>query len=168
MNQFGKGPTGDAQYEISKLYAYPVSEKKFQSLPFLFPWSNSWPGGRASFDPRGITWTNFVEVHLEMLYTKYQSYTPFRSETKNFEYFLSCSYVRICDPRGRASLDPRGIIWINLVKVHLEMLHTKYQSCMSSSLRDEKFWSFPSLSLCSNLWPEWGVVSFGPRGIIWT
>ena len=31
------------------------------------------------------------------------------SARKNFEVFSFCSYVPICDPRGRASFDLRGI-----------------------------------------------------------
>ena len=29
---------------------------------------------------------------------------------KNYEIFFLCSYVPTCDPRGRPSFDPRGII----------------------------------------------------------
>ena len=37
------------------------------------------------------------------------------------------------------------------------MLNTKYQSSNPSSFREEKFWSWFSLFLCSNLWPlGWG------------
>ena len=45
------------------------------------------------------------------------------------------------------------IIWTNLIEVHLEMLHTKYQSSKPSSFREREFWSFSSLFLNSNLWP---------------
>ena len=60
-------------------------------------------GEGASFDPLGIIWTNLVDVHQEMLPTK-------------FSFF--CSYVPICDPRGGASFDPRGITCTNLVDVN--------------------------------------------------
>ena len=56
-------------------------------------------------------------------------------------------------PGMGVSFDPRGIIWINLVEVHQEMLHTKYQSCRPSTFREEKFWNMSSFFLCSNLWP---------------
>ena len=85
------------------------------------------------------------------------------SEKKNFEHWLLCSYVLTCDPRGRASFDPRGIIWTNFVEVHKEMLYNKYQSSRPSSFREEEFWSLPSLFLCSNLWPP-GRGQFWPRG----
>ena len=45
-------------------------------LLFFVPFSTCDPQRRASFDPRGIIWTNLVEVHKEMLYTKYESPKP--------------------------------------------------------------------------------------------
>ena len=84
------------------------------------------------------------------------------SEKKNFEVGLLCSYVPSCDPRGGANTDPRGIIWANLVEVQKEMLHTKYQSSVPSSFREE-FWSLLSLFLCSNMWPP-GRGQFWPQG----
>ena len=50
------------------------------------------------------------------------------SVRKNYEFFILGSYVQTCDPKGGASFDPRGIICPNLVEVHKEMLHIKYQS----------------------------------------
>ena len=50
--------------------------------------------------------------------------------------------------RCRANFDPRGIIWKDLVKVHKEMLHTKYQSYTPFSFRESEFWSLLSLFLC--------------------
>ena len=85
------------------------------------------------------------------------------SEKKNFEARLLCSHVPACDPRDRASFDPRGIIWTNLVEVLKEMLYTKYQSSRPSSFREEEFWNFLSLFLCSNLWPP-GQAQFWPQG----
>ena len=38
--------------------------------------SNMWPMGGTIFDPRGIIWSNLVEVHLVMLNTKYQGSLP--------------------------------------------------------------------------------------------
>ena len=60
------------------------------------------------------------------------------SEKKNSEICLFCSYARICEPHGRTSPDPRGIILTNLVEVHKEMLHTKYQGSRPSSFRVEE------------------------------
>ena len=55
----------------------PVSEKKnFEDglLCRFVPTSD--PRGGASFGPKGIIWTNLVEVKKEMLHTKYQSSRP--------------------------------------------------------------------------------------------
>ena len=73
-----------------------------------------------------------------MLYTKNQSSKP-GSEKKNFECCLLCSNVQIADPRDGANLDQGGIILTNLVEVHKEMLHTKYQSSMPFSFQEEEF-----------------------------
>ena len=46
------------------------------------------------------------------------------------------SYVPTCDPQGRASFDPRGIKWTNLVRIHQEMINTKYQGSRPSTFRE--------------------------------
>ena len=54
-----------------------VSENKNLEVCRLCSYvQNFYPHGRASFDPWGIICTNLVEVHKEMLYTKYQNSTP--------------------------------------------------------------------------------------------
>ena len=90
------------------------------------------------------------------------------SEKKNFEICLLCFYAPICDPQSRSSPDPRGITWTNLVEIHNETLHTKYQNSGPSSLREKELWSFRSLFLHvrSTCDPQ-GGASFDPRGILW-
>ena len=98
-----------------------------------------------------------------MLHTKYQSSRPstFREEELwNFHSLFLCSTY---DPQGRASFDLRGILWTNLVEVHKEMPHTKYQISTPSSFRKEKFWRWASLFPCSNLWPP-GRGQLWPQG----
>ena len=56
-------------------------------------------------------------------------------------------------PQGSASFDPRGILWTNLVEVNKDMPHTKYQISTPSNFREENFWRWASLFLCSNLRP---------------
>ena len=73
------------------------------------------------------------------------------SEEKIFKVFLLCSYAQTCDPQGGASFDPRDIIWTNLVEVHYDMLHTKYQS---SSFREEDFQRFRFFFLLLPWQPE--------------
>ena len=66
-----------------KALILPVSEKKNFEVGFLcsnVPTCD--PRGGTSFDPTSIICTNMVQVHKEMLKTKYQSSTPssFRGE----------------------------------------------------------------------------------------
>ena len=63
------------------------------------------PRGGANTDPRGIIWTNLVEVHKEMLQTKYQALRLPVSE-KNFEVCCLCFYVPTCDPWDWSILTP--------------------------------------------------------------
>ena len=82
-------------------------------------------------DPGSLTWVIFPTI----------------------EFYIFVPLVPTCDPQGRASFDSKGIIWIRLIKVHKEMLNTKYQSSNPFSFREEELWSRFSLFLCSNLWP---------------
>ena len=43
------------------------------------------------------------------------------------------------DPRGEASLDPRGFIGRIYVGDHYTLLHTKYISCRPHGFREEDF-----------------------------
>ena len=75
--------------------------------------------------PQGNIWIKLIEVEIEMLHTKVKA-TPLQVSEKNyFEVGLLWSHLPICDPRGGASLDPRGIIWIELIEVHKETLNIK-------------------------------------------
>ena len=106
-----------------------------------------------SFDPRCIIWIKFMKVHKVMLHLRKQSSRPTRYREEEFWILPSLYLCSNMWPCGRANLDHRGIIWTNSVEVHKEMLHTKYQSCMPSIFREEEFWRWASLFLCSNLWP---------------
>ena len=46
------------------------------------------------------------------------------------------------DPRGMASLDPRGLIGRIYVGHHKALLHTKYISCGPHGFREEDFLNF--------------------------
>ena len=112
------------------------------------------PRGGASFDPNGH---HMNKIHKglqgDATYQKSKLY-PFQFQRRRiFEVGLLCSYVPTYDPRDRISFDPKGIIWMKLIKVHKEMLNTKYQSSNPSTFREEKFWSWFSLFLCFKLWP---------------
>ena len=47
-----------------------------------------------------------------------------------------------------ANLDPRSIIWTNLVEFHQKMVHTIYQSSSPYGLGQEDFQKFLPISLC--------------------
>ena len=94
-----------------------------------------------------------------MLLTKYQSSRPstFREkEFRNWSSLFLCS--NLWTPWQDQSW-PKGFVWTNLVEVHKEMLHTKYQGSRPSSLRVEELWNFHSLFLCFKLViPRAGLV----------
>ena len=114
--------------------------------------------------PRGIIWIKLTKVYKDiMLHTKDLSsiHSSFREEE-----FWSWSSLFLCSnlwPHCGVSFDSKGIIWIKLIKVHQEMLNTKYQISNPCSFREEEFWSWFSLFLCSNLWPP-GRGQFWPHG----
>ena len=54
----------------------PVSEKKNLDVFLFCSCLNLWPPEQGQFDPEGMIWTNLVEVHKEMLHTKYKSTMP--------------------------------------------------------------------------------------------
>ena len=63
--------------------AFQFQRRRILKFAFFVPmFKIVTPRGRASFDPRDIIRRNLVEVHKEMLNTKYQSSTPsnFRDE----------------------------------------------------------------------------------------
>ena len=69
-----------------------------------------------------------------MLHTKFQAPEPSSSGEEDFEvYFI----FEPKTPRRRAILDPRATIRTNLVEVHKEMLHTKYQGPRPNGFRGD-------------------------------
>ena len=59
-----------------KALGLPISEKKnFEVCLLCYYVQNCDPRSGACFDPRGLICANLVEVHKEILYTKYQSST---------------------------------------------------------------------------------------------
>ena len=147
-----------------KALGLPLSEKKNSEICLLCSYAQTCePHGRTSPDPRDIIWTNLAEVHMEMLHTKYQGSRLSSLRVKELWNFRSLFLCSTCDPQGGASFDPRGILWTNLLEVHKDMPHTKYQISTQSSFREEKFWKRASLFLYSKLWPlGWG--QFWPQG----
>ena len=124
---------------IPKIWALilPVSEEKNFSYVTTCD-----PRGEASFDPRSIIciiWTNLVDVHREMLKTKYQRSISSSFRGKEFWRWDSSFLCSNLWPRLGANLDPKSIIWTNLVEVHQKMLHTKNRSYSPYGLGQEDF-----------------------------
>ena len=87
------------------------------------------PGVGPVLIPRGIMWIKLTKVYKAMLHTENLSSIPssFREEE-----FWSQSSLFLCSnlwpPRGQGSgvsFDPKGIIWIKLIKVHKELPNIK-------------------------------------------
>ena len=149
------------QYQSSRPSTF--REEEFRNLSSLFLYSNLWPHSRTSPDPRGMVWTDLVEVYKEMLNTKYQGSRPSSFSVEELWNFLSLFLCSTYDPRVGLVLTPGSFYEQTLVEVHKEMPHTKYQISTPSSFREKKIWRWASLFLCSNLWPP-GRVQFWPQG----
>ena len=69
------------------------------------------PRGVARLEPRGLVSRIYVGDHLTLLYTKYISCGPSRFQRKIFlKKIFHYKSMGDNDPRGVASLDPRGFI----------------------------------------------------------
>ena len=101
-----------------------------------------------------------------MLLAKYQSSRPPSLRDEVFWSWSSLVLVPTCDPQGRASFDPMGIIWINLVEVYKEMLHKKYLSSRPSSFRKEEFEKGLLCSYIPTCDHQGGAGVMTPGGII--
>ena len=130
------------------------------------------------FLPKGIIWTNVVEVHEVILHTKYQGSRPCGYRQEFFMFSLYKPMLNLW-PLGAdpflaifwksyfilgvgGILGSRGIVWINLVKGPWGDA-TYQRPC---GFRQEDFFMF-LFSLCKPCDP-WGRAIIDPRGIIWT
>ena len=66
--------------------------------------------GVASLDPRGLIGRIYVGDHLTLLHTKYVSSGPHGFREEDFFSFSHYKFIGANDPRGVASLSPRGLI----------------------------------------------------------
>ena len=82
------------------------------------------PMGMASLDPRGLIGRIYVVDHYTMLHTKYISSDPHGFRKEDFLSLSHYKFMGVNDPRGVASLDPRGMVGRIYVKDHLTSLHT--------------------------------------------
>ena len=133
-------PRGIMWIKLTKVYKEMLNTKYQSSNPSSFREEEFWscflcsyvptcdPRGEASFDPTSIICTNLVDVHREMLKTKYQSSIPSSFRGKEFWRWDSSFLCSNLWPRVGANLDPRSIIWTHLVEVHQKMLHTNIKA----------------------------------------
>ena len=68
------------------------------------------PWGVVSLDPKDLVSRIYVRDHLTLLYTKYISCGPQGFREEDFLSFFYYKSMGANDPRGVASLDPRGLI----------------------------------------------------------
>ena len=64
------------------------------------------PWGVAKFDPRGMNGTIYVEDHLPLLHTKYQSCWPSGFREEDFFSFSYCRSMETIDPGAWPNLTP--------------------------------------------------------------
>ena len=85
-----------------------VSEKIFLSFSHSKYMGANDPRGGAIFDPSGMIGRIYIEDHLTLLHTKYESSGPcgFREE----DFF----YIFIMTPPGRGPCGPQGHEWQDL------------------------------------------------------
>ena len=158
MKKLGRSPLGCYIQNIKAL-GLPLSVKKNSEISLFCSYARTCePHSRTSPDPRGIVWTNLVEVLKETLHTKYQGSRPSSFRVEELWNFPSLFLCWTCEPKGGASFDPRGILWTNLVEVHTEMPHSKYPISTQSSFREKKI---EDGLLCSYV-PTCGPRKAGP------
>ena len=130
----------------------PESVYLKMSSTFLFLWFQLvTPGVGPVLIPRGIMWIKLRKVYKEMLHTENLSSI---SASFRGEEFWSWSSLFLCSNVWSPGWDQ---IWPQ--RNHMNKIDkgpqrdAKYQSFNPSSFREEEFWSWFSLFLCSNLWP---------------
>ena len=114
-----------------------VSEKKIFFLCFTH---DPPPQGGACMNPRGTVGRIYKDDHYTLLLTKYESFGPCGfGEEDFFLCFSNCKSMGANDPRGGASMDPRGMIVRIYKKDHYTLLHTKYEGSGPCGFGEEDF-----------------------------
>ena len=95
-----------------------------------------WPPGRAHFWPRGIIWTNLVEVHLMMIHTKYQDSRPCDFRQEDFLKILFWkSFFSLCD----LDMEQNGTILKIIKEDYIRIISAKFGQNPGSGFRHEDF-----------------------------
>ena len=76
LNKLGRGPPGDAKYQISRLYAIWFQTRRFFMFYYISLRKTCDPRGGAIFGPRGMFSTSLVDDYKMMLNTKFKCSRP--------------------------------------------------------------------------------------------
>ena len=143
LNKPGRGPLGDATYQISRPCGF--REDFFSCFPFYKPIYNMWPPGRAHFWPKGH---NLIKLGRDPLggatVLNIKALGHVVSEKKIFSCFRLYKPMLNMWPPGWVHLRPKGH---NLNKLGRGSLgDTTYQTsrlCRPCSFRNDFFTDFP-------------------------
>ena len=110
MNKLGRGLQGDATYQISNLYAIQFHRKKILKMGFFVPmFQLVTPGVGPVLTPGASYEQTWLRSSRRYYIPNIKALGLQVSGKKNFEIFFVPMF-QTCDPRGRPSFDPRGII----------------------------------------------------------
>ena len=106
LNKLGRGPLGNATYQISNIWAMWFLQRRFLNIFLCFSMVRTKdPLRGAILDPGTLVWTNLVKDHQAMLYTKFQAPEPSSSGEEDFlNIFLFWSQ----DPPPQGHFGPQG------------------------------------------------------------
>ena len=124
------------------------------------------PRGVANLGPKGMVGRIYVGNHLTLLRTKYPSSGPCGFREEDFLSFSHYKSMRDNEPRGLATLEPRGMIGRIYVDDHLTLIHTKYLSSRSYGFREKYFFFVFSHYKSIGANEPRSVVNIDPRGMI--
>ena len=100
------------------------------------------PLGCGQFGAQGLDWQDLCRGHYTLLHTQYISCGSHGFREEDFLSFSHYKSMGANDPRGMASLDPRGLIDRTDVGYYYTLLHTKCISSWPHGFREEDLLSF--------------------------
>ena len=103
LNKLGRGPLGNATYQISNIWAKWFWRRRFLNIFLWF--EPRTPCHGAILDPGTLVWTNLVKDHQAMLHTKFQAPVPCSSGEEDFEVYFIFE-PKTCPPQGH--FGPQG------------------------------------------------------------
>ena len=114
--------------------------------------------GCGQFGAQGLDWQNLCRGPLHI--ATYSIYKLWASRFQRRKFFSHYKSMGANDPRGMASLDPRGLIGSIYVVDHYTLLHTNTYKFWASWFQRRRFFKvFPIISLWElmthGVWPIW-------------